>query len=109
MSPKNFIHINESFKCGNCGHINGKNPVGCRNHCTECLYSLHVDLQTPGDRNSDCKALMQPTAYYHDSKKGYVLQHSCSKCGKQMHNKLASDDNMEVFLNYIEKRLIHPK
>lgn len=109
MSPKNFIHKNEGFVCKNCGHNNGKSPSSCRNHCTECLYSLHVDEEVPGDRLSECQGLMEPTAYSHDSKKGYMLEHVCSRCGKTIKNKLADDDNMEIFLSYIEKRRIEPQ
>lgn len=109
MSPKNFIHKNEGFTCSNCGHVNDKNAVGCRNHCTQCLYSLHVDLDVPGDRLSECHGLMEPIAYYHDAKKGYVLEHACCLCGKIMKNKLADDDSMVTFLGYIEKRRIEAK
>lgn len=109
MSPKNFIHKNEPFVCKHCQYANEKNAVGCRNHCSQCLYSLHVDQDVPGDRLSECNGLMEPIAYYHDSKKGYVLEHICSVCGKTMKNKLADDDNMATFLEYIEKRRIEAK
>lgn len=107
MSPKNFIHKNEGFSCKNCKRENGKSSTSCRNHCTECLYSLHVDEEVPGDRLSDCQGLMEPVSYSHDGKKGYMLEHICSQCGKKMKNKLSEDDNMEVFVSYIEKRRIN--
>ena len=32
-----------------------------RNHCPNCLSSLHVDFE-PGDRASDCSSIMEPAA-----------------------------------------------
>lgn len=92
---KNFIHINESFKCQNCGSFNAKLDSGCRNHCTKCLYSLHVDNQTPGDRKSTCQSLMKPISVENSGKKGWIIIHKCTKCGKIMKNKSAEDDNFE--------------
>ena len=47
----------ESFTCKNCGRL--VVPVGAgsdhRNHCPNCLHSLHVDIE-PGDRESKNRA-----------------------------------------------------
>jgi len=45
---------NETFTCKNCGRTvvpydSGSNH---RNHCPNCLFSLHVDDE-PGDREAD--------------------------------------------------------
>ena len=34
-----------------------------RNHCPNCLSSLHVD-EEPGDRASDCGGIMEPVAVW---------------------------------------------
>ena len=93
---KNFITINDSFICQNCGAENPPAFQTCRNHCKECLYSLHVDQETPGDRESNCRQLMKPVEIGQDGKKGFFVVHECQKCGKQIRNKLADDDNWET-------------
>ena len=49
----------ESFTCKNCGRLVVPFGAGSdhRNHCPNCLHSLHVDIE-PGDRESDCGSLM---------------------------------------------------
>jgi DNA-directed RNA polymerase subunit RPC12/RpoP len=94
----NPISINEGFKCLNCGKINPKAPKTCRNHCKYCLYSLHVDLETPGDRASNCHGLLQPVSLDKTGKKGFIIFHKCLKCGKISKNKVADDDSMEAVI-----------
>ena len=93
---KKFIVRNEPFVCGNCGYENPPLRAGCRNHCRKCLYSLHVDLETPGDRESECGGLMKPVGLDYSGKKGYVIVHQCEKCGKKIKNKAAEDDDQEA-------------
>jgi len=95
---KKFIVINEEFKCGNCGHQNTLLSGSCRNHCTKCLYSLHVDKNTPGDRLSKCKSLMRPVYADQSGKKGWIIQHKCTKCRKEIPNKVAEDDDFELII-----------
>jgi len=92
---KNFIHINESFKCQNCGYSNSALDSGCRNHCQKCLYSLHVDKLIPGDRQSNCHNLMKPIALNYSGKKGYIIIHQCLMCFKKQNNKSAPDDDID--------------
>lgn len=92
---KNFINQNEGFTCLNCGYFNDKASKTCRNHCTQCLYSLHVDEFVPGDRLSNCKNLMQPIRVDQNGKKGFILIHKCLKCQKEISNIIAEDDNWE--------------
>jgi hypothetical protein len=92
----NFIVINESFQCSNCKSEVPKLKGSCRNHCPFCLHSLHVDADFPGDRASECHALMSPIGLTQSSKKGWILLHECKKCGHTMKNKMAEDDNMEL-------------
>ncbi|MHA1253793.1 MAG: RNHCP domain-containing protein [Candidatus Helarchaeota archaeon] len=56
-SSKKFSRKIEDFTCINCGKYVVGN--GYTNHCPNCLYSLHVDIN-PGDRLSDCKGIMIP-------------------------------------------------
>ena len=45
----------ESFTCKQCGRlvVSGGAGSGHRNHCPNCLSSLHLDVE-PGDRAADC-------------------------------------------------------
>jgi len=92
---RNFITINEGFICTNCKAKVPPAKKTCRNHCSECLTSLHVDDKTPGDRASKCAGLMIPKFVDLNRKKGYIIIHECSKCGKISRNKVADDDNMD--------------
>ena len=92
MARKNFKKHNTGFICKNCGAENPPAPKSERNHCFSCLYSLHVDRDTPGDRVSDCHGLMQPIGLDHDGKKGFMIIHECVKCRKKMKNQAAEDD-----------------
>lgn len=96
--PKRFTVINEEFTCQNCGSKNLKLEGSCRNHCRNCLYSLHVDKKNPGDRQSECHGLMQPIKISHSGKKGWIISHKCTKCGKIIPNKAADDDNFEEII-----------
>jgi len=91
--------INEGFKCMHCGLTVPKANQTCRNHCTKCLYSLHVDDNDPGDRASECGGLMAPLAIDKSGKKGFMIFHKCLECGKMTKNKVADDDDMEEVIN----------
>jgi len=92
---KNFIRVKESFTCEHCGtRVEGN---GYTNHCPRCLYSKHVDLETPGDRLNPCRGLMEPIGI--EVKKGeYIIIHKCTKCGEIKKNKAAPGDNFEAIL-----------
>ncbi|MFH1533891.1 MAG: RNHCP domain-containing protein [Nitrospirota bacterium] len=98
--------INESFTCKNCGEKNPKLEKSCRNHCRKCLYSLHVDKNTPGDRESSCKALMEPIKAEQTGKKGWMIYHKCTKCSKIIPNTVADDDNFEKVIEQSQQRLL---
>ena len=86
--------INESFTCINCGKEIPLASKTCRNHCPYCFASLHVDWNIPGDRSSDCKAIMYPVEYMMKNS-DYKILFVCSKCGKKHWNKRAEDDIIE--------------
>ncbi|HNZ66513.1 MAG: RNHCP domain-containing protein [Planctomycetes bacterium] len=94
---KNTIKINESFQCLECGYQVPPAEKTCRNHCPECLFSLHVDDQVPGDRESDCGGLMEPIKVEKTSK-GFVIIHKCQECGYIHRNKTLEDDNWDKII-----------
>ena len=83
------------FRCRNCKLMVGPVPSGGRqrNHCPYCLYSRHVDDRTPGDRASDCGALMAPIGTFSRESGEQVVLHRCLGCGFQRYNRVAADDN----------------
>lgn len=88
--------ISEPFKCRNCRAFIGMPPTGGqqRNHCPMCLYSLHVDDKTPGDRASECRSLMEPVGVFYRRNMEQVLVHRCLGCGFTRYNRIAADDNI---------------
>jgi len=96
LSRFNFIYRNDFFTCLNCGKKNIPLAGSCRNHCTRCLFSCHVDKQTPGDRANDCKGLMKPIALEQSGKKGFIIIHQCQKCQGIQKNKIAPDDDWDM-------------
>ena len=89
-----FIMRNESFMCEHCGSEVTLHPTGsARNHCPKCLYSKHVDADSPGDRLATCHGLMEPIDTDYKKNKGDMIRHRCTKCGKEMLNIVAPDDD----------------
>lgn len=95
---KDFKPLNEGFKCGNCGKT--VEPVvyggSYRNHCPYCLFSLHLDFDTPGDRKSDCGGLMKPIGVFTRKSGEYVVVHKCLRCGFERYNRIAGDDDFDL-------------
>ena len=96
MRDKNST--NSGFDCKKCGKKVLPASKTARNHCNHCLWSVHVDSEAPGDRGSDCEGLMRPAALFQKHGKWIVI-HCCEKCGKEIQNKCAEDDNFETMLN----------
>ena len=84
----------EPFTCRHCGRL--VTPAGAgtrhRNHCPNCLTSLHVD-DAPGDRAADCGGRMEPIAVWVKRGGEWAILHRCSRCGKISANRVAADDN----------------
>ncbi len=90
-----FIARQEPFVCENCDKdVFPLKSGSYRNHCPYCLWSKHVDDKGPGDRASECEGLMKPIALDQNNKKGFIIIHKCEKCGKQISNKAAVDDDL---------------
>ena len=92
---KRFKRNIEDFTCGNCGvFVKGD---GYTNHCPECLWSKHVDVN-PGDRAETCQGLMALIGF--TMKQGdYVLIHQCTTCGATKKNKTSKKDSFETLLS----------
>ncbi|MFH0776138.1 MAG: RNHCP domain-containing protein [Patescibacteria group bacterium] len=96
MRDKNST--NSGFVCLHCGRTVQPAPKTARNHCPYCLWSLHIDAETPGDRASKCLGQMEPVALF-QKRDGWVVIHRCEKCGKEIQNKCAEDDSFETLLD----------
>ncbi|MCR4280866.1 MAG: RNHCP domain-containing protein [Candidatus Kaiserbacteria bacterium] len=92
---KRFQRTVEDFTCEHCGaSVKGD---GYTNHCTQCLWSKHVDIN-PGDRANACGGLMRPIRI-EGSTPDYFLIHECVRCEKQSRNIFGKADNMETLLS----------
>lgn len=85
----------ENFKCEKCGEV--VKGDGYTNHCPECLWSKHVDIE-PGDRKSSCKGLMRPKEYSYSSSGKWIV-HKCVVCGLEKKNKLDARDSLDPLLD----------
>ena len=97
-----FIKNDNEFICINCGKKVEKLKYTSRDHCNYCLHSLHVDIN-PGDRENKCKGLLVPINVELNSKKGEVIVYKCSKCGQEIRNIVAKDDNRDAIYNVVKK------
>jgi len=93
---KRFNMIDEDFICENCKQEVTKLNYTARDHCPNCLYSKHLDIN-PGDRKNTCLGLMKPIGIekYKDT---YKIIYKCLKCGIIHKNKVAIDDNMDLII-----------
>lgn len=80
-----FKRVKEDFTCKKCGAaVSGD---GYTNHCSECLWSVHVDIN-PGDRASECGGLMEPIRI--EEKEGEPrIVHRCIECGHEKANRVS--------------------
>ena len=93
LQKARFIRNNEDFTCVVCGtHVRGN---GYTNHCNNCLASMHVDGDSPGDRASTCHGVMEPVGMEIRHGKEYII-HKCEKCGHIRSNKVAPNDSRET-------------
>ncbi len=97
-----FLKNDTEFICKNCGKKVEKLGYTSRDHCNNCLYSLHVDI-TPGDRENKCRGLLIPINVIETSKKGQVIIYKCKKCGSKVRNIVAKDDNKEEIYNIVKR------
>lgn len=94
---KRFTHRNDGFTCQHCGATVPQAQSTCRNHCTQCLYSKHVD-DNPGDRAAGCGGLMLPIRLELKNGLPHRIVHVCQKCRFQRPNKVLEDDDKKSLL-----------
>ena len=99
----------ESFVCKVCGREVFPEGAGSRhrNHCPNCLTSLHVDIE-PGDRASNCGGYMEPVAVFVRKNGEWAIIHRCKKCGALNANRIAADDNPLKLMSIALRPLAHP-
>lgn len=99
----------ETFICKVCGRL--VVPVGAgsahRNHCPNCLSSLHVDIE-PGDRQADCGGIMEPIAVWVRGRGEWTIIHRCRRCGSLCANRVAADDNPIKLMSIAMKPVASP-
>lgn len=78
-----------------------------RNHCPQCLWSLHVD-ERPGDRRSACGGGMEPIAVWVRPDEEWALVHRCGTCHVLRVNRIAGDDNLLVLLSIAARPMALP-
>lgn len=96
---KKFHKKIEDFVCENCRYkVKGN---GYTNHCPECFYSKHVDVN-PGDRAANCGGIMKPISYGKEGREEYLI-HQCLKCHTKKKNKLSPGDNYENLVEIVKR------
>lgn len=93
---------NRGFTCAVCGaDVRPLTNGSYRNHCPQCLSSLHVDNE-PGDRSSPCGGVMDAIALRRVPK-GMQIVHKCRRCGVQRPNRVADrgdqPDDIEALIH----------
>lgn len=76
-----------------------------RNHCPNCLTSLHVDRRVPGDRAADCRGRMEALSMSVRPDGEWMIIHHCLACGELSANRIAGDDNALVLVRLVLKPL----
>ncbi len=98
----------QEFRCRHCSALVGPPLSGGRerNHCPVCLTSVHLD-ETPGDRASLCRSVMEPIAIWVRDQE-WVLLHRCRGCGAIRPNRIAADDNEALLISLAVRAIGRP-
>lgn len=100
---------NDSFTCKVC--LRPVTSIGAgsdhRNHCPNCLASLHLD-NLPGDRASDCGGIMDAVGVWVRKNGEWAIIHRRRRCGKLSSNRIAADDNPMKLMSIALKPLCSP-
>lgn len=100
---------NDSFTCKVCGRLVVPAGAGSdhRNHCPNCLCSLHLDIE-PGDREADCGGIMDPVGVWVRKNGEWAIIHRCRRCRHLSSNRVAADDNPMKLMSIAMKPLSQP-
>lgn len=100
---------NDVFTCKVCGWPVGPAGAGSehRNHCPNCLHSLHLDVE-PGDRAAECGGIMEPISVWVRKNGEWAVIHRCRRCGALSSNRAAADDSPVKLLSIALKPLALP-
>jgi len=93
---KNFIRKVEDFRCEKCGEM--VEGDGYTDHCPNCLWGKHVDLDLPGDRASDCGGLMKPIEAIY-TKGRFRIHYRCIRCAHEFWVREGRGDRRKVLLD----------
>ena len=109
---KGYYRLNacdDSFTCKNCGRLNVSHGAGSnhRNHCSNCLSSLHLDNEL-GDREADCGGIMEAIGVWVKSNGEWAVIHRCKRCGHLSSNRVAADDNPLKLMSVAMKPMGNP-
>jgi len=101
---------NKWFHCIRCSQPVAPQTYGTahRNHCPYCLWSRHVDDETPGDRASGCRGAMEPIAIWVRPGGDWSIIHKCRSCGVLRSNRIAGDDNELALVSLAVRALSQP-
>ncbi|MGW6226590.1 RNHCP domain-containing protein [Cellulosimicrobium cellulans] len=96
----NGRHRSNDFRCVSCRLDVSLDAPGSahRNHCPNCLTSLHVDRRTPGDRAADCHGRMEALSLTARPDGEWLIIHQCLTCSGLSVNRIAGDDNALVLM-----------
>ncbi|MFI6869381.1 RNHCP domain-containing protein [Nocardia sp. NPDC050406] len=91
------------FRCVGCRLAVPADAPGTahRNHCPNCLTSLHVDRRIPGDRAARCHGRMEAFGVTARSDGEWMIIHHCLACGELSVNRTAGDDNALALLRLV--------
>ena len=111
FNRENYKHqaCMEGFTCKVCGWKVNPPVYGekHRNHCSNCLSSLHLDNE-PGDREADCGGIMDPIGIWVRKNGEWAIIHRCRVCGHLSLNHIAPDDNPLKLLSIAMKPIACP-
>ncbi|GAA2126263.1 RNHCP domain-containing protein [Glycomyces algeriensis] len=100
-------HRANDFRCVGCRLTVSVRAPGTahRNHCPNCLASLHVDRRIPGDRDSACRGRMEAVAIFARQDGEWMIVHQCLSCDELSTNRIAGDDNVLALMQLALKPL----
>ena len=96
----NFKKVKEDFGCERCGErVVGD---GYTDHCPKCLWGKHVDKEVPGDRDSECRGMMEPIkAEFLISNLQFKIKYQCLKCGHEFWVRQGDGDDKEKLMKLV--------